>query len=134
MSYSYAAAAYRERDVRTASPGQLVIMVYDHVLANLARARAAHSAGNVERRIEGVSKARDGLVELLSTLDLEQGGAIASQLRSLYAFMLTQLADAGARFEDRKVERIGGMITELRDAFATIAAQQRNAVSTVTAA
>lgn len=129
MSYSYGAAAYRERDVRTASPGQLVVMVYDHLLANLTRARAAHSADNVERRIEAVSKVRDGLVELLSTLDLEQGGAIASQLRSLYGFMLTELADAGLRFDDRKVQRIAGMITELRDAFATIAAQQRNTVT-----
>lgn len=129
MSYSYGATAYRDRDVRTASPGQLVVMVYDHILANFARARAAHSLGNVERRIEAVSKVRDGLVELLATLDLEQGGAIASQLRSLYGFMLTELADAGLRFDDRKVEKIAGMITELREAFATITAQQRNTVT-----
>lgn len=131
MSNFYAAAAYREREVRTASPGQLVVIVYDHILASLARAQAAHAAGNLERRIEGVSRARDGIVELLATLDLEQGGAIASQLRALYSFVLTQLADAGARFDERKLERIAAMIRELRDAFATIAAQQR---STVTAA
>src|SRR5579884_1631324 len=104
MSYSHAANQYREREVRTASPGQLVVLVYDHVLASLARARLAHQAGNIERCIEAVSGARDGLVELLSTLDGEKGGAIASQLRALYSFMLTELADAGARFDEYKTD------------------------------
>jgi flagellar protein FliS len=131
MSYSHAANQYRDRQVRTASPGQLVVMVYDHVLVNLARARMGHQANNVALRIESLSKARDGLVELLATLDMEKGGAIAAQLRALYSFMLTQLADAGARFDEHKVERIAGLIKELRDAFATIVADQR---TTVTAA
>lgn len=128
MSYSHA-ATYREREVRTASPGKLVVLVFDHILASLARARAAHKVNNVEQRIEAIAKARDGITELFATLDMDKGGAIAQQLRSLYAFALTQLADAGARFDDRKVERIAGIIAELRDAFATIAADPRQTVT-----
>jgi flagellar protein FliS len=123
MSYSHAAVAYRERQVKTASPGQLVVMVFDHVLASLARARVANKDGNVEARVEAVAKAREGLMELMVTLDLERGGAIAQQLRSLYVFMLAELVDAGSRFNEPKTLRIAAMIGELRDAFATIVAE-----------
>jgi flagellar protein FliS len=121
MSYSNPAAAYRDRDISTATPGKLLVMVYDHILANLARAGVANTNNLIEARLEAVAKARDGICELLATLDLEQGGQIAAQLSSLYTFMLAQLADAGSNFDERKVTRIAGMIRDLRDAFAAIA-------------
>ena len=95
-------------------------MVYDHVLANLARAAVAHHNNLVEARVEAVAKARDGISELLATLDLEKGGEIAAQLSALYSFMLAELVDAGLKFDEKKTGRLVGMIRELRDAFAVI--------------
>ncbi len=121
MSYSNPALAYRDREVATATPGRLVVMVFDHVIANLTRATVAHKHDLLEQRVEAVAKARDGIVELMASLDAEQGGAIASQLGSLYTFVLSQLVDAGKRFDERKIERLSGIMRELRDAFASIA-------------
>jgi flagellar protein FliS len=127
MSYSgYASAAgtYREHEVLTASPAKLVVLVYDHVLANLRRAQLAHEAGNIEARFEATSRARDGITELLATLDIERGADIASQLRSLYGFMLTTLVDVWRHGDaPRRINRIINMVSELREAFATIAAE-----------
>jgi len=120
MSYSNQAAAYRQREVAAATPGRLLVMVYDHVLANLARATVAHKNTLVEARVEAIAKARDGIAELLATLDMDKGGAISVQLRALYAFSLSELVDAGMHFDETKITRIAGMIRELRDAFATI--------------
>jgi flagellar protein FliS len=120
MSYSSQAAAYRHREVAAASPGRLLVMVYDHILANLARATVAHNSKLVEARVEAVAKARDGISELLATLDMENGGGISTQLNALYSFMLAELIDAGLRFDDKKIGRIAVMIRELRDAFAVI--------------
>lgn len=118
-NYAHAASAYREREVLTASPARLVVILYDHVLANLNRARVAREAKRLDLQLEAVGKARDGITELLVTLDLERGGAIASQLRSLYSFMLTELVDGG-RIEPKRLERITAMVSDLREAFATI--------------
>lgn len=120
MSYSNQAAAYRQREVAAATPGRLLVMVYDHVLANLARATVAHNNKLLEARVEAIAKARDGVSELLATLDMEKGGAISVQLRALYAFVLSELVEAGMQFDEAKVARIARMIRELRDAFATI--------------
>jgi flagellar protein FliS len=123
MSYSnsaHAATAYREREVLTASPARLVVIVYDHVLANLTRANLMRAADKIEIRLEAIGKARDGIVELLSGIDLERGGDIARQLNSLYTFILSELVD-GTRVDGTRLERITKMVSELRDAFNTIA-------------
>ncbi len=120
MSYANQAAAYRHREVAAATPGRLLLMVYDHILANLARATVAHNNKLIEARVEAVAKARDGVSELLATLDMEKGGQIALQLNSLYSFVLVELLDAGLKFDEKKVSRMAAMIRELRDAFAVI--------------
>ena len=120
-NYAHAATAYREREVLTASPARLVVIVYDHVLANLTRAHLMRAADKIEIRLEAIGKARDGIVELLSGIDLERGGDIARQLNSLYTFILAELVD-GNRLDGTRLERITKMVSELRDAFNTIAA------------
>jgi flagellar protein FliS len=121
-NYAHAATAYREREVMTASPARLVVIVYDHVLANLNRARIAREAGKLDVQIESIAKARDGVTELLVTLDSERGGAIATQLQSLYTFILSELVD-GSRVDPRKLERITQIVHDLRDAFNAIASE-----------
>lgn len=122
MSYNNnarAATAYREREVMTASPARLVVLVYDHVLANLNRAKVARDVKRADVQIEAIDKAREGITELLVTLDLEKGGALAQQLQSLYTFMLTELVD-GATMDAKRFDRIIAMVMDLREAFAAI--------------
>lgn len=123
MSYSNsakAATAYRDREVLTASPARLVVLVFDHVLANLMRSRVARDAKRVDVQIEAINKAREGITELLVTLDLEKGGEIAKNLQALYTFLLTELVD-GSRMEAQRFDRLVTVVSELRDSFATIA-------------
>lgn len=123
MSYSNsakAATAYRDREVLTASPARLVVLVFDHVLANLMRSRVARDAKRVDVQIEAINKAREGITELLVTLDLEKGGEIAKNLQALYTFLLTELVD-GSRMEAQRFDRLVTIVSELRDSFATIA-------------
>ena len=127
MSYSNAAAAYRERDILTASPAQLVVLVYDHALSNLMRARTAHEKGLEPQCFEALNKARETIMELVITLDDERGGDIAKNLRSLYTFILTELVDAGVRFDAVRLDRITTIVSELRGAFATIVADATRA-------
>ena len=122
MSYANHAAQYQEVAVRSASPGQLVVMVYDHLLLHLRRTRLAMEQGNPDLRIASLDKARAALGELLASLDLERGGEIAKQLSGLYAFLLAELVELGLRPSVERLDRMIGMAGELREAFAAIAA------------
>lgn len=122
-NYSRQASAYRDREVLTASPGRLVVLLFEHAHANLLRARRAVQTGNEEERVAAVGKARDVIMELLVTLNMEQGGEIAKNLRSLYAFVLSELSDVARRRDGARLESCIQVISELHGAFAAIATE-----------
>jgi flagellar secretion chaperone FliS len=125
MSYGIHAAQYRDTEVMTASPAQLVVVLYDHMLVCLRRARYAIDANNAEQRLELIHRARMVVGELLATLDRERGGEIASNLASLYAHTMTELMDIGRHPDTTRLEAVTHMMTELRDAFATVAGERQ---------
>src|SRR5690349_14114950 len=121
MSYASQASAYREREVLTASPARLVVLVFQHAHSNLLRARHAVQTNNVQERVAAVGKAREAVMELMATLNLEEGGQIAQNLRSLYAFILTELSDVARRPDGARLEAVIRIVSGLHDAFAAVA-------------
>ena len=122
MSYSRQATRYRETEVLTATPGQLVVLLYDHLLLSLRRARVAMEARDADAQSECLDKARNVLTELLVTLDRDRGGEVAVNLAALYSFLLGELVQVGIRGDVARLDRVSHMIGELRDAFAQVAA------------
>jgi len=120
MSYSQA-NVYREREVLSASPEKLVIITFDHVLVNLRRARMAIEAGNIELRVQSMSKAREGVMELLMSTDAERGGEMTVRLRALYAFALREFLAVGKTRDVKQLDSVTAIFVNLREAFATIA-------------
>ena len=118
MSY---AQQYRDVSVLSASPGQLVVMLYDNLLVGLRRTRMAMEAGNTELRGQHLGKCRNIIAELLSTLDHQKGGEVAANLSALYAFFLNELLDLGRASDVARLDRVTGCVQELRDAFSQIA-------------
>lgn len=121
MSYSRQATRYRETEVLTATPGQLVVLLYDHLLLSLRRARAAMDSGDLALQSESLEKARNILAELFVTLDRERGGEVAANLGALYSFLLGELVQVGIRSDAARLDRVAHMIGELREAFAQVA-------------
>jgi flagellar protein FliS len=114
------ATKYREMQVLTATPGELLILVYDHLLVQLTRAQHAQGAPEFAARSEALEKARTAICELLVTLDREKGGPLASQLAAIYSFLLGELSTLGVRPESRRFERVIRIVRELREAYAQV--------------
>lgn len=127
MSYTSQAANYRELEVLSATPDRLLIMLFDHLAVQLERARIGTERNDLEMQYTCLTKARAIVVELLGTLDFDQGGEIAPQLADLYQFMLVELVDVGRRRDVAMMRRLAGIATTLRDGFAG-AAEQLHAV------
>jgi flagellar protein FliS len=120
--YGGQVARYRDTDLASASPGRLVVMLYDQILLSLRRARVALDAGQIETRAVQIIRASDMITELRMSLDHEQGGAIATNLDSLYAYMLAELLDANRRQDAVPLDRVLVIAAELRDAFGQVVA------------
>ena len=97
------------------------MLIYEHALSNLLRARRAVQTGNVEERVMSVGKARDAIMELMVTLNMEQGGQIAQNLKSLYAFVINELSESARRHDGARLEAVIKIVTDLHAAFATVA-------------
>ena len=115
--------AYQSNAVQTATPEQLVVMLFDGCLKFLRRAEAAaHTAGGPSAQVtEASSRALAIIMELNATLNMELGGEIASNLRSIYLFLQRHLNEASREGSPEKIAQTTRRMGELRGAFAEAA-------------
>jgi flagellar protein FliS len=113
--------AYRENVVLSATPEQLVVMLYDGARRFLRQAGRAMREGEVERSHNALRRAEMIIAHLDGVLDYEQGEPIASQLHPIYRFCLAHLSRARLDRDVGKLEEVGGLLGELRESWAEIA-------------
>lgn len=130
--YNQAFAAYQTANVRTASQGQLIVLLYEGAIRELTSAASLFNAeGKLEvPRIEKfgicIQKAQAIITELEVSLDMENGGEVAQNLMSLYYFFNSELVTAGINQDKEKVNFVANMMTELLASWRQIAASEAN--------
>jgi flagellar protein FliS len=137
LAYTNQVSAYRETRVKTASQGQLVIMLYDEAVKQLDRglellglnSTGKRDPGRIEKISKAILKAQEIFTELMASLDFEQGGEIARNLFSLYSWFNQELLTANVKQDLRQITVVRNMVYELRGAWAQIAA--KNPVETM---
>lgn len=121
MTLTYAQNAYTKTRVNTsAAPIDLVIMLYDGAIEYLQKSVYYIKEGDIQRKIEHLSRARAIIEELLSSLNKDIGGEVAENLESLYLYMLIELAKANARNDIAKIREVENLLIELRSAWRAI--------------
>lgn len=118
--YGKDANHYREQAIATATPAQLVLMLYDGVLTAISRASLAQeSAAPDLQTVHGeLTRAQDIVLELRMTLDREQGGEVASRLDSLYDFCFDRLVRANVSKDLSLTAPVAEVFREIREAWA----------------
>lgn len=110
--------AYRVNAVETASPEQLTLMCYDGALRFMRRAAKALDGNDRTDASYATGRAQAIVNELNVTLDMDAGGEISTNLRSLYLFVNRHLSDALVTGDPAKVREAINLIGELRGAWA----------------
>jgi flagellar secretion chaperone FliS len=111
--------AYREASVMTASPEQLVVMLYDGAGRFLRQAEGSMVEGSWLQASEKLTRAEAIIDELLATLDMD-AGEIAERLQAIYVFCKTRLIEARIERDPVRVEQVARLMAELRGAWANI--------------
>src|SRR5918912_2971268 len=88
---------YRTTAVETASPVQLVTMLYQGVLRFTLRGIHGIEQGDVAQAHEGLTRAQAIIIELAAHLDMETGGDIARNLSALYTYTHQRRVEANCR-------------------------------------
>ncbi len=120
-----ARAAYRdigiETSVASGNPHQLVLLLFDGAIDAVADARQRMEERDIAGKGASVGKAIRIIGEgLVAALDMERGGQIAINLRSLYEYMLRRLVEANLHNRQEILGEVMSLLHELRGAWAQI--------------
>ncbi len=118
---------YKKKQIQSATPGQLIVLLYDGAIDYLNRAESAIDDKNpksIEKYHNNLIRAQDIITELMASLNMEEGGDIAKNLQRLYDFMNHRLIDANMSKDHKPIEEVRGLLVELRDAWASIASKE----------
>jgi flagellar protein FliS len=112
--------AYREAAVLTASPVQLVVMLYDGVERFLRQAEIVMAEGNVPQANDRMQRAEAIIDELIATLD-KSAGQVAERLEGIYVFCKRLLMEARTERDPAKLEKVRDLMRPLRDSWNELA-------------
>ena len=113
-SYTNQQNAYRKASVNTLDQNKLIVMLYDGAIKQAGFAVEHIKKNEIEKAHNALVKAKNIVSELMSSLNMEKGGEVAKNLKSLYAFMFSQLIEANMNKESKPVVTVIGLLKELR--------------------
>jgi flagellar protein FliS len=125
--------SYRDTAIATATPGQLILMLFDGALRSMAIALSGFKEGGASRRNEQIHNkivnAQEILRELQISLDMKVPGGFSQRMWSLYDFMIGQLQKANLSKEPEPIRIVERLLRKIRDAWAEMLERSTNQIA-----
>jgi len=106
---------YQQQSVQTASPSQLVIMLYDGAIRFLKLGIAGIEEKDYAKANTNLQKVQNIVCELMASLDHQY--PIAKDLEAIYHYLLRLLIQANIHKEVKPAQEVLNHLSELRDAW-----------------
>ncbi|MEM9696122.1 MAG: flagellar export chaperone FliS [Myxococcota bacterium] len=108
---------YKSVQVKTSSPGELLMLLYDGCFRFLHEAMAAIDKGERARAGERLDRAHAILGELVSTLRHEVWPELCANLESVYMFCMGHIVQANLEQSTDKVKEVIDVLDPIRSGF-----------------
>ncbi len=109
-----------ESRVESASPHELISLLFDGLLVSLSTARAHMVAGNIEGKSQAISKSTRIITEgLKDSLD-PRGGDLTNNLSMLYDYCVTSLMQAHLKNDVALLDEVVGLIGPLSETWKSL--------------
>lgn len=110
---------YLRVQTETSSPAQLIVLLYDALLANLQRAEASLAAESNEDAHGTLVRSQEIILELMASLD-PSVGEMAERLGAIYDYAYHQLVRANLEKDGAYAVEVRELIRPIRDSFVLI--------------
>jgi flagellar secretion chaperone FliS len=114
--------SYRKVATQTATPGQLVLMLYDGALKFLEKALTGFDHRDPllfnQTINNNILRAQAIIHEMNASLNMQAGGEVASNFRRLYNYFYRRLTQANRTKQKAPILEIMARVRELRDSWA----------------
>jgi len=105
---------YQQNQILSASPEQILLMLFDGAIRFTRQAMLALEEENTAGFCHGVSKSMAIITEFSNSLDHSVGGEIAENLDALYSFMIRELIQANLHKDMEKMRVVETLLVDLR--------------------
>jgi flagellar secretion chaperone FliS len=105
---------YQENQVISASPEQILLMLYDGAIRFTRQAIFGMEEDNIALVHHGIKKSLAIVTEFSNSLDHAIGGEIAESLDALYNFMIRELTLANLHKDIEKLRVVERLLVDLR--------------------
>jgi flagellar protein FliS len=113
MSNAQMYANYKNSAVETASPGKLLLMLYNGAIKDLDHAIQKITEKDFAAAHQMLVRAQDIIVEFMCTLNMDY--EISEKLLALYEYLHRRLVEANIGKDVEIINEVRGFLVELRD-------------------
>lgn len=113
-AYSSYHAVNLDAQTARASPIELVLVLTDGLLEELARARAHIVGRRHEFKAASINKCVEIINGLSSSLDFDNGGEVVLNLSQLYDYCAARLNTAGLKLDPALVDEVSALLTTIK--------------------
>jgi flagellar protein FliS len=112
---------YKETQIETASPIKLIVILYEIIINSIEQSKKYMEDKKFDLANKELSRAQDGIIELIAALDLEKGGDIANNLYSIYLFCSRRLFEGNIEKKPQILDEVKNILVNLKEAWEKIA-------------
>lgn len=106
---------YKKNQIETATPEQILILLYDGAIQYLNKAKISLEQNDEEQFRVSLLDCEKIILEFMNSLDMELGGSIAENLYSLYDYLYSTLVMAAITHNVDKVDEVLKHLKNLRE-------------------
>lgn len=129
LQSNQALASYQQMgaygQVEQADGHELIKLLLETLAVRINEAKSCIQQGDITEKITRLTKALDILDGLRMSLNIEEGGEIATNLDDLYDYMQRQLVQANAYNDISILDEVKGLVEEITSAWVLIPADLR---------
>jgi flagellar protein FliS len=109
---------YLANSVNSASPEQLMLMLYDGAIRFISMGIQAVENGQIDKRAYYINKTSAIITEFSATLDHSKDTELADNLDSLYGYMLRRMLEANLKNDAEPLIEVKKLLADLRTTWA----------------
>ncbi|WP_017415625.1 flagellar export chaperone FliS [Clostridium tunisiense] len=106
---------YKNNSINFASKEQLLLMLLDGSVKFAKIARQAILDKDIMKAHENIVKTQNIYYELMTSLDVNQGGEWAKNLMGIYTFIIDKLVQANIKKDVNTIDEVMPLIEDVRD-------------------
>jgi flagellar protein FliS len=115
---------YQDMKVQTASPAQIMIMLYDGAIRFSLQAKKKIEERDFEGKGIFISKTQAIIDELMNSLDFSVSPDLCERLQQLYVYMNERLTEANIKLDTQMIDEVVNLLSTLRDGWKQALATQ----------